>query len=218
MKEFGHIYLAWRQGIGHRRHIIGVIKSSVIKGVTFQYLSKGIERAKKEGFSPYTEFPELDRTYSENVLEVFGQRIVKPERQDISSFLDFWEIDHKFKEDKLYLLAHTMGLVPTDNFEFLADYHPIRSLRFITDLASVSYLNLPTDKIQVGDILSYRREIKNEHDKYAIKVFKSDQELGYIKKIHSKVFYSKQGERLKIKVKAIDKNGTIRKIFVGISF
>lgn len=216
MKELGHIYLSWREGLGKRRHIVGVLKRNATSGVRFSYISKGVEIAKKNGFSPYTEFPNIDKEYTENVLEVFGQRIMKSERSDISDFYDFWEIDTKYKDDKYYLLAHTQGLNPTDNFEFLADYNPDKSLRFLTDLAGLSALQLPAGIIKPGDLLTYQLESDNEFDDKAVKVFKGEKEIGYIKKIHSRVFYKQKETLLKLVVKAVEQNGVIKRIFVKV--
>ncbi len=216
MKEIGHIYLSWREGLGKRRHIVGVLKRNATLGVRFSYIKDGVEAAKKDGFSPYTEFPDFDKEYTENVLEVFGQRIMKSERSDISDFYDFWEIDTKYKDDKFYLLAHTQGLNPTDNFEFLADYNPSKGLRFLTDLASLSTLKLPADIIRPGDILTYKLEPYNEFDNKAVKVFKGDVEVGYIKKIHSRVFYKQKNSILKLHVKAVEQNGVIKRVFVKV--
>lgn len=172
--------------------------------------------AKKDDISPYTEFPDIDKEYTENVLEVFGQRIMKSERSDISDFYDFWEIDPTFKDDKFYLLAHTQGLTPTDNFEFLVDYNPNKNLRFLTDLANLSTLKLPSDAIKSGDVLTYKLESDNEFDDKAVKVFKGEKEVGYIKKIHSRVFYKQKGSLLKLVVKAVEQNGVIKRFFVKV--
>lgn len=216
MKEIGHIYLSWREGLGRRRHIVGVLKRNSTLGVRFSYFKKGVTSASKDGFSPYTEFPDLDKEYTENVLEVFGQRIMKSERADISDFYDFWEINSKFKDDKYYLLAHTQGLNPTDNFEFLADYYPNKNLRFLTDLAGLSKLKLSSNSVKPGDILTYKLEPNNKFDDKAVKVFKNDFEVGYLKKIHSRVFYKKKGGLLKLVVKAVEQNGVIKRIFVKV--
>lgn len=216
MKEIGHIYLSWRECLGKRRHIVGVLKRNATLGVRFSYIKNGVDAAKKDGFSPYTEFPDVDKEYTENVLEVFGQRIMKSERSDISDFYDFWEIDTKFKEDKFYLLAHTQGLNPADNFEFLADYNPNKNLRFLTDLASLSTLKLPADTVKTGDTLTYKLESDNVFDDKAVKVFKGDKEVGYIKKIHSRVFYKQKGSLLKLVVKAVEQNGVIKRVFVKV--
>ena len=217
-KEFSNIYLSWRQGTGHRRHIVGVIKRNATQGVRFYYFKESVEKAKKQGFIPYTEFPEVSKIYSENVLEIFSNRLINLERPDIQEFYSFWEISNKFKEDKCYLLAHTQGLLPTDNFELLADYYPLKNIKFITDLAGVSHQKLKPSDVSVWDKLRYIKERDNPKDPYAIKVFKGDVELGYIKKIHANIFHKKYSEGLALTVKAIEKNGVIKKIFVKVSF
>ncbi len=217
MKEIGHIYLCWRKGSGERRHIVGVLKRNVTDGARFEYTNDGIEAAKKEGFVPYPEFPQLSKKYTDNVLEAFGQRLIKSERSDIKEFLDFWEIEYKYKDDKYYMLAHTQGLSPTDNFEFLADYNRIKSLRFLTDLASLSVLKLPAGTLEIGDTLTYELEKNNPHDKDAVKVFKGKTPVGYIKKIHSRVFHKKGVGSFKLTVKAVEQNGVIKRVFVKVA-
>lgn len=214
MKEVGKIYLSWRESLGGRRYIVGVLKRNATEGIRFSYLIKEVEKAIKNGFSPYTEFPDINKEYTDNVLEVFGQRIMKSERADISDFYDFWEIDPQFQDDKYYLLAHTQGLNPTDNFEFLADYNPHKDFRFLTDLAGLSHTRLKADEVKPGDILTYKLEPSNLYDRYAVQVFKGDKEIGYIKKIHSKVFYKQDG--FKLIVKAVEQNGIIKRIFVKV--
>lgn len=202
--------------MGKGRHIVGVIRRNVTEGVRFQYIREGVEEAKKDGFSAYTEFPDINKEYKDNVLDVFGQRIMKAEREDISDFLDFWEIDPRYKDDKYYLLAHTQGLNPTDNFEFLVDYHPVKCLRFLTDLASLSVNKLSVESLEVGDKLRYELEPDNPHDQFAVKVYKGDQGVGYIKRIHSRVFHKSQYP-LDIEVKAVEKNGAIKRAFLKVS-
>lgn len=218
MKEIGYIYLCWRKGVGEGRHIVGVLKRNATNGVRFQYLTQHLEKAKLDGFTAYTEFPDLNKEYDGTTLDVFGQRIMKSERSDINDFLSFWEINPKYKDDKYYLLARTQGLNPSDNFEFLADYNPVKGLCFMTDLAGLSKRALPKGSLQVGDELSFEKEPDNKFDKYAVKVLFKGECIGYIKKIHSKVFYKQKGEKLKLKVKALDQNGTIKRIFIKVGF
>ncbi|MBU2915485.1 HIRAN domain-containing protein [Reichenbachiella agariperforans] len=216
MKELGNIYLSWREGAGKRRHIVGVIKRNATEGARFEYWQEGLKRAYDDGFTVYTEFPDTTKVYRDNVMDVFGQRIMKTERSDIADFLDFWEIDDKYMNDKYYMLAHTQGLNPTDNFEFLADYHPVKCLRFLTDLASLSISKLPLDALNIGDRLTYRLEPNNPIDRYAVRVLKNEEEIGYIKKIHSRVFH-KSKNTLTLEVKAVEKNGAIKRAFVKVS-
>lgn len=215
MREIGHIFLTWREGQGKRRHVVGIIKKNATEGIVFKYLAEGVEKAQKDGFSPYTEFPDIQKTYKTGVLDVFGQRIMKLERSDIQDLFDFWEIDPKFKGDKYFMLAHTQGLNPTDNFEFLAEYNPTKDLRFLTDLAGLSQLKLKAGTLSPGDILTYKREPENSHDPLAVKVFKDESHVGYVKIIHSRVFHRSKYP-LSLQVKAIEENGVVKRAFVKV--
>lgn len=216
MKEFDKIYLSWRKGKGSRRHIVGVLKQTSDGRFEFRYDSEAIEKAKTDGFTPYTEFSDITKTYNGNVLDVFAQRLIKSERPDIQTFYDFWEIEPAYKDDKFYMLGHTQGLQPTDNFEFLADYNIVDGLHFLTELAGLSTYQLPSGTLKEGDELRFELDKENEHDKDAVTVFKENLEIGHIKKIHCKVFHKPGAEKLKLSIKSVDKNGVIKKVFIKV--
>ena len=217
MDEFSEIFLGWRKGQGSRRFIVGVLSKKTTGQFVFSYDQEVVEEAVEEGFTPYTEFPDFDISYNGNVLDVFAQRLIKSERPDIQKFYTFWEIDPRFKDDKFYLLGHTQGLLPTDNFEFLADFNIVPNLHFLTEIASLSLKQLPGDTLSEGDTLRFELEHDNSHDKEAVKVYKDDLEIGYVKKIHCRVFHKPGAEKLKLSVKAIDKNGTIKRVFMKVA-
>lgn len=218
MKAIANIYLTWRKGKGSRRKIVGVIKKNTTDGVRFYYLSKGVEEAQKEGFTPYIDFPDTSKVYTENILEIFGQRLIKTERPDIKKYLDFWNIDQKFHEDKFYLLAYTQGMLSTDNFEFLADFHPIKGLKFVSEICGLTHNKIESGTIMVGDNLSYKLEKDNPKDPFAVKILKGNKVLGYVKMVHSKVFHKKTKFTLSVTVKSIDQNGSVNRVFIEISF
>ena len=215
MSKIGNIYLIWRKGQGSRRIPVGIIKRNSIDGTRFEYIQKNIKKAEEQGFIPYTGFPDLSKTYTKNVLEIFSQRIVKSERNDLSTFFEFWHIDPSKKKDSYYMLAHTQGILPTDNFEFLADFNPKKSLTFVTEITGLTKSRIRSDKLSIGDRLSYELQRDNPHDKFAVKLFKNQECLGYVKLIHSKVFYRAKGE-LKIKVQHLEKNGVIQRAFIEV--
>lgn len=216
MKEFDKIYLSWRKGRGARRHIVGILKRSDEGSFSFSYIQDGVAKAKQEGFAPYTEFPDITKSYNGTVLDIFAQRLIKAERPDIQTFFNFWEIEPEYKDDKFYLLGHTQGLQPTDNFEFLADYNVVDGLHFLTELAGLTAYQLPSGTLKEGDILRFELDKQNEHDQHAVTVFKDELEIGHIKKIHCKVFHKPGAERLKLSVKSVDKNGIIKKAFIKV--
>lgn len=213
MKAIGNIHLIWRAGKGSRRISVGTIKKSASEGIRFEYNQEGVEKAKKLGFVHYEGFPDTDKVYTENVIEIFGQRLMRSERPDLQDFYDFWNIDLSKREDKFYMLAFTQGLLPTDNFEFLANFNPVNNLSFVTEITNLTEAQIPSDKVFIGDVLSYELEPQNSFDKNAVKVFKDDFYLGHIKLIHCKVFHKTQ-KQFKLVVQGIEKNGVLKRIFV----
>lgn len=216
MKAIGNISVSWRKGKGSRRILIGVIRSNNTEGIRFSYLADGVEEAKKFGFTNYDGFPDLNKVYTDNVIEIFGQRIMRSERHDVDDFFKFWKIDKAFKDDNFYMLAYTQGMLPTDNFEFLADFNPLEDLSFISEISGLTNAKLSSDIISVGDKLTYKLEKDNSFDSHAVAVFKGDKELGYIKTVHCKVF-SRSKTKLSIIVHHIEKNGNLNRVFVHIS-
>ena len=218
MLDFTKIYLSWRKGQGSRRHLVGLLEKTATGGVTFSYDKQTTAEAAKDGFTPYTELPDLEKVYDDYAMQVFSQRLMKPERPDIQSFYGFWEIDSSFQKDSFYLLGHTQALLPTDNFEMLAEYNIHPQLHFLTELASTSHRQLPAHLLQAGDELRIEKEPGNAFDTDAVKVYKATEFIGYIKKVHCKVFSQPAAQHLHLTVKAVEKNGTVKKAFIKVAF
>jgi hypothetical protein len=65
--------------------------------------------------------------------------------------------------------------------------------------------------------LRYELDRNNEHDKYAVMVYKDNTLLGYIKKYHSKIFYDAGDNKLQLQVKAVEENGILKRAFIKVS-
>jgi hypothetical protein len=217
MKQIGNIFLTWKKGPGSRRIAVAKIARSATDIGRFHYLPENVEIAKKEGFSFYTGFPDTNKVYTENVLDILGQRISKSERNDLKDFYDFWCVDSSRKNDVFYMLAMTQGLLPTDNFEFLADFNPVKDLVFISEISGLSVSKLSPDLIKIGDKLSFNREPDNEYDDKAVELFFNGIKLGYVKAIHSNVFYKTRKNPL-ITIHHLERNGVIKRAFIKIHF
>lgn len=215
MKEFDKIMLVWRPGKGERREAVGEIIAHNEGHYTFKYLDSAKELQFTKGFAPYTEFRDFDKTYNSNVVDIFALRLTQSNRLDVQKFYDFWEVDADKTSDKFYLLGKTQGLVSTDNFEFIANYKPTDNIHFVTEVSGLSKKPLNGDTLEVGDKLSYELEPENEFDSLAVRVYKGDIFIGYIKKYHNQIFHEVNSE-LDLEVKAIEKNGTIRRIFLKV--
>jgi hypothetical protein len=72
--------------------------------------------------------------------------------------------------------------------------------------------------VEIGDYLRFELEPQNEYDPFAVRVFKGDFQIGYIKKYHNKIFHEQGAEKLKLIVKALEQNGIIKRIFVKVCY
>ena len=83
---------------------------------------------------------------------------------------------------------------------------------------STSHMQLPAHLLQPGDELCIEKEPQNEYDPHAVKVYKSDELIGYIKKVHCKIFSQPDAKQLHLSVKAVEKNGTIKRAFLKVYY
>jgi len=211
------IFMAWRSGRGHSRIIVGEIKSNASETV-FRYIKDGVKTAREEGFVCYPDFPEIDKTYNTNVLRILSQRLNDSERTDIKHYYEFWKIPKSCIRNTYRLLAYTGGILPTDNFEFLAEFYGTKNISLVTELASLSVRKISNEELSVGDQLVWKLEPNNKYDHYAVAIYKGDKMIGYAKKIHSRIFYRKGSRLLSVMVKRIEHNGHINKVFLQISY
>lgn len=208
------IYLSWRLAKGYERRMVGILER-LDTGFSFRYDKSEVEKAKKEGFRNYTAFPDIDKVYTEGVLEVFSQRLVNKNRKDSQYFFSFWEAD-KPEYDNFDKLALTQGWLAIDNFELLADFDVDNDFVFITDVAGLSSLKLSPSLLKEGDELNFKIE-SYQTDPYAVKVLKGKEVIGYIKRGHNRFFNHLKDKKPQMTVKTIDSNGAIKQIFVRVT-
>lgn len=215
MGEIERIYVAWREKRGDRRKVFGLIERDGA-GASFRYILTE-EQMHDQGIKPLVDFP-MGKEYTANVLDIFSLRLNNPERPDISRYYDFWGIPENKRGDVYYMLAHTQGLLATDNYEFLAEYNLTDGLRFVSEICGLSHTNIPTGTISIGEQLTWKREDGNEYDKHAVAIYKGALKLGYVKAIHNRVFDDKKADTLHVTVKSIEANGHLSRVFVTIEF
>ncbi len=204
------IHIAWREKVGKRRHIVAKIKRNA-HGVFFEPYTKTMEKAKIEGLDYLAGFHDLSKVTNQDVSLLLSQRVISKDRPDRKSFLDFWEASNT--DDVFDILALTQGKSPTDNFEFLAEFYPQKGTKFVTDLAGLSHSQIGKNTLQIGDILTHKKERNNEYDKNAIAIYKGELKIGYVKQIHNHFFQSLKHVP-KLSIKALDQNGRIRQVFM----
>lgn len=211
MKSIGNIYLAWRKDAKSPRILVGIVKKNATEGVRFYYLADGAIEARKLGFDTYRGFPDVTEVYTENVLKIFGHRILQAAGTDIEAYFDFWDIDRAFKSKPFYMLAYTQGILPNDNFEFLASFNPQKNFTLVTEVQQLTQHNKELGTLDEGDILRY--EIK--HNGEVVNLYKGDRALGIVKEVHSRIFT--KAKNLIVNVHKVEQSQDIDKVFIRIS-
>jgi hypothetical protein len=210
------IILTWRQGKSHRRIPIGVVKSNSSEGMSFRYLLDGVNMAKEAGFICFPEFPDTSKKYTLNVDKILSRRINNPDRADIQKYYDFWEVPDSAKTDVFKMLAYTEGQLPTDNFEFLAQYYSVTGVKFVSEVAGFHYNKIDTGILQEGDKLEWRFEKDNKQDSKAVSLYYNGYKIGYVKLIHNDIFTKKNSHILNVVVKKLEQNGHVSKAYILI--
>lgn len=209
------IVMVWRQGKSHERIPVAVIEYRGERTI-FRYIPDGVKKAREQGFAGFPDFSENKEIHETNVLRVLSQRINDSGRTDIQSYYDFWEIPDEAKKDTFQMLAYTQGILPTDNFEFLAEYGDAEGVHFVSEIAGLTKAQLENDALKDGDELEWQCEPNNEYDQNAVMLLKGGNMLGYVKRVHSHVFYLPNSRLLKVKVKKMEHNGHISRVFIVI--
>ena len=205
-----YLYVVWKDMVTRARTVIGELSKN--GKYEFKYDLKGVEQAKKMGFSLLVAFPDIDKVYeSQELFPVFSSRLPDKRRPDIRKVLQRYNLDCY---DQFELLRNSMGRLPIDGLEFadpifLDDLNATRQFY----LAGSRHYNICDSNLceliidlEVGQKLILHKEPENSYDPYAVGVFNSNNNLlGYIP-----VFYSQavttainQGKSTTCEVKAI---------------
>lgn len=214
------IYLSWRQGKGSRRFLVGVLTREIAAGdnIVFKYQKEEVEKAIKEGFLNYPDFPDFNKEYYANLKTALSLRIMPKTRADRHDYLSFWNANIEGL-DWFDELGFTQGELATDTFEFLAEYpkkHNGSGINFVSNIASFSHLQLSPECVSVGDKLNFEVEADNKFDGNAVKILKDNNILGYVKRGHNRFFQKVKNEELEITVTYLEKNGKINEIYFSV--
>ena len=214
------IYLSWRSGTGSGRFLVGILTREFPHGdtIVFRYQQNEVEKAKTKGFLNYPEFPEINSEYSTNLKTALSLRLMPKSRADRERYLSFWNADIEGL-DWFDELGFTQGRLATDTFEFLAEF-PKRyngtGIHFVSDVAALTHLDLPIDCVNVGDKLSFELDANNTSDPMAVKLFKDNAHIGYVKKGHNIFFHKVKNDDVDIRIRTIEKNGRMKQIYYSV--
>ena len=148
-------------------------------------------------------------------MRIFGHRILSAVGPNIDDYFDFWGINREYKSKPYYMLAYTQAMLPTDNFELLASFNPSKYFSLVSEISGLTNANLPADTLVEGDVLRVVLDPKNKYDKYAVKLVKGKTDIGYVKAVHSRVFY--KAKKLQVKVYKVEQDTKTNRVFIQIA-
>ena len=222
--ETDKIYLTWRKGTGFLRHVVGVLCKNENNQYVFKYLDKeNLTKAEFDGFTYYPAFENIERTYEQDVLEIFSRRLIDPNRRDYDKFLNYWCAE-EYKGNNFAILGLTGAKLQTDNFEFIAPHYEIPAI-FYTELtwlqkgdADIQEKFKNEDKHENSGKITVQAEPDNEVDPKAVEVLYEDKRLGYIKSIHCDCIADALNNNYQVKVGVADKvkNGQLKNVLLRI--
>lgn len=209
MKALGNLYLVWRKSANDKIITVGIVKRNASKGTRFMYIPEGVREAKKLGFTHFESFPSTISVYSNNVLGILEKRLKISEENYSDDFLKFFCVDPEYIDDVYYMLAYTHGKLQTDNFEFLADYNPVKGMSFVTELCNVSTSVLSKNPLVAGEKLKYRMKSN------VVEIIHNGQSLGFVNDVHAKAFFKRKV--LNVTLQAVNSEHLSSKVYVVVS-
>ena len=110
------VYLVWNDNRENKKYIIAKLYKEKEK-YHFEYITKNVEEAKKNGFNLLISFPDENKIYTNNRLfATFSSRLPDKRRPDINKILATYQMKNY---DEFELLKRSGAKLPTDNFEFI---------------------------------------------------------------------------------------------------
>jgi hypothetical protein len=192
-----YLSLVWKNNDTRELLIIGRITREA-NGARLDYLinTDDFRKAQKNGFTCFPAFPDINKSYTINVLEVFSRRIPPRNRGDYDEFLQGIGLPISVKDTILDfdLLGYSEVRLPCDGFAIINSYDEIDSnCDFLTEVAGFRYqpeaLNLlNNNKITKGLKVDIQIEDGNEYDINAVKVVFEGEKIGYINRAQNKAF------------------------------
>ena len=205
-----YIYLIWKDYKSRQRYIVGELSKN--GKYEFKYRIKDLDNAIEKGFEPLVAFPNINEVYENyDVFPAFSSRLPDKRRKDVKEILVKYKLE---KYDAFELLKKSGGKLPTDSLEFidpifLEETNIVREF-YIAGVRHHDYCNEKTKnenfQIEINENLTLKKDSKNKHDKYAVKLIsKENKFLGFIP-----IFFSKGISE------AVDNNRGITCIVINI--
>jgi len=182
----------------------------------FNY-TKGVEKAKKQGFMSFVSMSDFDIPYTaEKLFPTFANRILPKTRPEYKQYKKWLGLDENSGD--LEELARNNGIKETDNIELYAI--PQKADKYHIEFFSHGIRYLPPEyknrvsKLKEGDKLYITQDLQNEYDNNAllIRVDNPAELVGYVPRIYAKDITTilKTDKEATLSVKRVDNEAILQ--------
>ena len=182
------LYVTWRSPQTRTIHVVGRLRfDDVAKRYDFVYVG-AVHRAIPEGFSPFPEFPELDRLYrSANLFPLFANRLMSKGRADRAAWLVALGLEND-EPHPIQVLSRTGGTRLTDHLELIPVPEEINGafvtyflVRGIRHMESSDKIEERIDRLRPGEVLHCKHDAENPVDPLTCMIYTTQSErIGYV--------------------------------------
>lgn len=198
MKALSHIVepdallLTWQpvdeNAPSRSRRVVGEVRRNPgqSRDLIFRYLVGTMDwkLAVDHGFKGYPAFQLSNEThqFDHGVLDTFLRRLPPRTREDFPEFLDRHALPSPFHYSEMALLAYTGARLPGDGFALVPVFPKnVLPCEYILELAGVRHVfGNDVSSLKIGDAITFRAEIDNEHDDNAVAAYHRLGKLGYV--------------------------------------
>ena len=184
-----YLYLVWKDPRTRRNFTVGKLTRG--EEYTFSYL-EDISAAESHGWSKLEAFPEVRVYRSKVIFPVFASRLPDRKRRDLDKILQKYGLE---EFDEFEMLKKSGARLPIDTYEFINPIFPedetvqrdfyVMAIPYSAGNTEVNCGQL--QNVNVGDLLQFVPEPKNDYDPLAIRVLSQDgAHLGYIPRYYNK--------------------------------
>ena len=203
-----YLYILWRSP-NEREGFFAVaqIERNNDNSIQLSYLknTQDFIDAQERGFTGYPAFPDINKTYTENILNIFMRRLPPRKREDFKFYLNQIGLDSNIEIPDFALLAYSRAQLATDDFRLIFSFEGIKvPCEVIAEVVGVRHYKNNFSSIALNNKVTFEPEPDCQYDPNAIQVLYNGKIIGYISKVQAPSF----GEILKTnKV-----SGTIQKL------
>lgn len=164
-----------------KRFVVGKI-TRTRDGAILEYLNNSdVDEARSLGFQGYPAFPNLNKVYTDSVMDSYVRRLPPRSRRDFSKYLAFHGISPDIEISDFALLGYTGAKLPHDGFSFVHPFDTDEDFEFVIEVAGFRHRNgVHLDDFEIGMNTIFQPETDNPKDPNAIKILVDNKHIGYV--------------------------------------